>query len=101
MINPHAWHGTVSAFLQTSDATLVELFRAHHRKSSLEQPTQSHETAWRDSWKVLRTSFQQLANLHAEANDWFVVFEYELPRERGRRPDAIILTGRSMFVLEF
>jgi hypothetical protein len=101
MTNAHAWDGTVSAFLQTPDTTLIELFRAHHRKSSVEQPSQSHETAWRDSWKVLRASFQQLINLHTEVNNWFVVFEYELPRERGRRPDAIILTGRSMFVLEF
>lgn len=101
MINTNAWHGTVVSFLQISDNELLESFRTHHQVASLEQPTPSHELAWRDSWKILRIAFQQLVNLHAEANNWFVVFEYELPRERGRRPDVVILTGRSMFVLEF
>ena len=101
MKHTHAWHGIVATFLQTPDHTLLELFRTHHQSSSLEQPAPSHEVAWRDSWKILRTTFQQLINLHAEANNWFIVFEYELPRERGRRPDVIVLTGKSMFVLEF
>ncbi len=35
------------------------------------------------------------------AKDWAVIFEYELPRERGRRPDVVILTGSQVLVLEF
>ena len=35
------------------------------------------------------------------AKNWAVVFEYELPRERGRRPDVVILTGSQVIVLEF
>lgn len=101
MTNLFAWYGSVFSFLQTTDAVLLDTFRAHHLNSTLEIPTPTHETAWRDSCKVLRNSFQQLTHLHSEVNDWFIVFEYELPRERGRRPDAIILTGRCMFVLEF
>jgi hypothetical protein len=32
---------------------------------------------------------------------WTLVFEYEPPRERGRHPDAVILTYDMILVLEF
>jgi hypothetical protein len=32
---------------------------------------------------------------------WGIIFEYELPRERGRRPDVIILSPTHAFILEF
>jgi hypothetical protein len=35
------------------------------------------------------------------AASWGLVFEYELPREGGRRPDAVILAGEAVLVLEF
>ena len=31
--------------------------------------------------------------------DGYIIFEYELPRERGRRPDVVILIGGTIFVL--
>ena len=31
----------------------------------------------------------------------YLVFEYELPREKGRRPDVLLLSGRNLLVLEF
>lgn len=33
--------------------------------------------------------------------DWACVFEYELPRERGRRPDLVLLGAQTVLVLEF
>jgi hypothetical protein len=33
--------------------------------------------------------------------DWGIAFEYELPRERGRRVDVAILAGESVVLLEF
>jgi hypothetical protein len=101
MSDNHAWSGTVDAFLGCSNETLLSQFQGHHQKTTLEAPNQSHIQAWTDSWKILRTTFQMLINTHPEAIHWFIVFEYELPRERGRRPDVIVLTGQSMAVLEF
>jgi len=37
----------------------------------------------------------------ADAPAWSVVFEYELPLEGGRRPDVVVLAGRSLVVIEF
>jgi len=34
-------------------------------------------------------------------SDWGLIFEYELPRERGRRPDVVLLTGPAAHVIEF
>jgi len=38
---------------------------------------------------------------NSESSKWGIVFEYQLPRERGRRPDVLILTGCSLQVIEF
>jgi hypothetical protein len=42
-----------------------------------------------------------LASRRPDIGDWGIAFEYELPRERGRRPDVVILAGYSVLVLEF
>jgi hypothetical protein len=31
----------------------------------------------------------------------FIVFDYELPRERERRPDILVLSGDKLIALEF
>jgi len=36
-----------------------------------------------------------------DLGDAYIIFEYELPRERGRRPDVVILVGPTVVVLEF
>ena len=38
---------------------------------------------------------------NSDTADWSIVLEYELPRERGRRPDAVVLTPGTAIVLEF
>jgi hypothetical protein len=35
------------------------------------------------------------------ADDWSVVFEFELPLEGGRRPDVVVLAGEAVLVIEF
>ena len=35
-----------------------------------------------------------------EARAWWLAFEYELPQEGGRRPDAILVTARDVLVIE-
>lgn len=51
--------------------------------------------------EVLRRTLAEVADRHPRAKHWEVIFEYELPRERGRRPDVVILTGSQVLVLEF
>ncbi|WP_189011081.1 DNA/RNA helicase domain-containing protein [Deinococcus malanensis] len=42
-----------------------------------------------------------LAMEQPELRQWTIAFEYELPRERGRRPDVVLLTHDRVLVLEF
>ncbi|MBV9282523.1 MAG: DUF2075 domain-containing protein, partial [Chloroflexi bacterium] len=51
--------------------------------------------------RVLQTALPQLLAHRSDAASWTIVFEYELPRERGHRPDVVILTGTAILVLEF
>jgi hypothetical protein len=57
--------------------------------------------AWRDCFRLLRTDLPELLGVRPGAAAWTAIFEYELPRERGRRPDLVILTGSNVLVLEF
>jgi hypothetical protein len=57
--------------------------------------------AWRGEYGVLSVTLREIVASVARAEKWAVIFEYELPRERGRRPDIVILTGSQVIVLEF
>ncbi len=63
-----------------------------------EEASYSQRKAWFDSFKILR---EQLTKIPDTLHDSKIIFEYELPRERGRRPDVLILSGNNLLVLEF
>jgi hypothetical protein len=60
----------------------------------LSLPSTRITVAWHHRFHVLR---DQLRNL----GDAYVLFEYELPRERRRRPDVVSLTGGTVLILKF
>jgi hypothetical protein len=62
-----------------------------------ELPSASQKRAWTNQLALLKRA---LAAVPA-AEEWFIVFEYELPFEGGRRPDVVLLAGETVFVLEF
>jgi hypothetical protein len=57
--------------------------------------------AWRGEYEILGVTLREIVHSTPRAREWAVIFEYELPRERGRRPDVVILTGSQVIVLEF
>jgi DUF2075 family protein len=61
---------------------------------------ESQILAWDHSFDILQRELKQLAQIKPAIQDYTIIFEYELPRERGRRPDVVIL-GPCVFVLEF
>jgi len=65
------------------------------------QPDGGQMEAWRGEFAVLSSTLSEIAGSTPRAKSWAVIFEYELPRERGRRPDVVILTGSQVLVLEF
>ena len=101
MPDPCGWHGPVSAFLAADPGAVLTSLSAHHHRCMLMPPDAGQVTAWRHELEVLRRSLAEVADRCPRAKHWEVIFEYELPRERGRRPDVVILTGSQVLVLEF
>ena len=96
-----AWDGTVAEFLQTAETDLIAALEAHHKRCCGELPVASNYTAWRGSIAALRSALQAVTAESPEAGAFHLVFEYELPRERGRRPDVVLLARGRIGVLEF
>ncbi|MBN1459518.1 MAG: DUF2075 domain-containing protein [Armatimonadetes bacterium] len=57
--------------------------------------------AWRGEYEILVVTLREIVASVPRSREWAVIFEFELPRERGRRPDVVILTGSQILVLEF
>jgi hypothetical protein len=96
-----AWDGTVAEFLATQESSLIEDLEAHHKRCCSELPVASNYTAWRGSVSALRAALRPAVVEFPSLGRAHVVFEYELPRERGRRPDVVLLAGQHVIVLEF
>ena len=95
------WLGTVKEFL-AEDSAEIERALVEHLRSSLGMSVdEGQRRAWRDSIKILKTSLRTICGDVEEALHWGMLLEYELPRERGRRPDVILLAGQRVIVLEF
>jgi len=90
---------SINKFLSVDVASWGERLKAHHRSCMQEEARGPQRKAWFDCFNVLR---EELGKIRDKVNkEASIVFEYELPRERGRRPDVILLSGRNLIVLEF
>ena len=56
--------------------------------------------AWREQVALLQATARDLIANDVGAADWHLLLEYEIPR-RQKRPDAVILAGDVIFVIEF
>ena len=95
------WYGTVPEFLGLSQGELLASLRARHLKIMGMQPDGGQMEAWRGEHEILQAAFSNILKSVQRAARWVIIFEYELPRERGRRPDVVVLTGSQVLVLEF
>lgn len=95
------WHGSVREFLNCDRENWIQSLENHLLSSMGTVAPQSNRTAWLHSHRVMHDQLARLAARRPDVSDWGIAFEYELPRERGRRPDVVILAGRCVLVLEF
>ncbi len=95
------WSGDLSELAGAGVAEIADALAGHHRTLTAEEPASSHFQAWRASLKSATAGAVWLAENRPESARWHVVFEYELPRERGRRPDMVLLAGDTIVVVEF
>ncbi len=101
--NPDAgagWEGTIGEFLSHSPNVLTK--NLSEFISFLNLPLSDGQTrAWHDSVRTIHRECGALTQKLPEASQWGIIFEYELPRERGRRTDIVIRTGCSLQLIEF
>ncbi|MGV3570607.1 MAG: DNA/RNA helicase domain-containing protein [Ramlibacter sp.] len=95
-----AWKGTVSALLRAADSEILKCVEDAQRQSGFD-PSRSQIKAWTNCLLALRPALATAVNAAKELSEWAIVFEYELPRERGRRPDVILLGSMAVLVMEF
>jgi len=98
---PCGWYGTVQEFLNESWENLLLSLRGHHLRCMQQQASSSQIQAWNSSHNALIQSLSSIIKINPSFLDIGIVFEYELPRERGRRPDVILLSESTAAVLEF
>ena len=87
-------------FLKINVSTWGEGLKEHVNACMGEEASYSQRKAWFDSFNILRSQLKKIPQTKGFDNAK-IIFEYELPRERGRRPDVLILSGDNLLVLEF
>ena len=99
--SPAGWSGSLYSFLELDQQTFFQSLVAHHESCMGMPPDRGQQTAWANCFDVLQSELPHLIRTDSNNGDWSIIFEYELPRERGRRPDVIILAQDKIFILEF
>jgi hypothetical protein len=89
------WCGTIDQYLGTDPSALLRLLTSGYSTICNENPSAEQVNAWRNCIRALTNSLWSLSGTDG------LILEYVLPRERGRRPDVILLTGDRILVLEF
>jgi DUF2075 family protein len=85
------WSGSIAQFLAVEESKFIAQL-----SDSIGEVKDEQVEAWRDSYHVLQKVF-----LPFQREEWQLIFEYELPREGGRRPDVLLLLPGELLVLEF
>ncbi len=99
--NPAGWFGSIQNFLTLSKSDWRTSLEEHHQQCMNSPADESQILAWDHSFDILKIELKKLVQSKPFAGNFTIIFEYELPRERGRRPDVIILGTSTIYVLEF
>lgn len=97
----YGWMGTVQRFLDESESTWLDTINRNYQHLYHQQAARTQQHAWKDSSHVMRSQLQHLLNIRPGSATWTLIFEYELPREGGRRPDLVVLGAGQILVIEF
>jgi len=98
---PYAWHGTVEQLLRSAKETVLLALTEHHVACMNLPADEGQVRAWSNCLDVLQRELATLCARDPDSTKWDAIFEYELPRERGRRPDVVLLAEGVVLVLEF
>ena len=90
------WYGNFKT-LVAAEPQAVYLALSHYLREK-EAPQLG---AWEASVRLLQAGAAGSIAMLPDAAEFAAIFEYELPRERGRRADVIVLEDGTVLVLEF
>ncbi len=96
MSNQLTPHYSISQFLNISLNEWLDDLISHISACMHKPPSKQQIAAWQSYFPLLQKTFQIVSEVPTE-----LVFEYEIPRERGRRPDLIVLAHDQVLILEF
>ncbi len=88
----------VEDFLERDARTVAAMLSAHAASTGFEVTPHAFGS-WTKSIEILKEALE-LVGSEKSISDWGLLLEYEIPR-RAVRPDAVILAGDKVFVVEF
>ncbi|PEC89391.1 hypothetical protein COJ87_19800 [Bacillus cereus] len=92
----YGWTGTIEQFKRLDVQFFIKQLLAHVYKNNTNDPKiDSQKRAWIDSFNKLQDLFNRFSNLDAS-----LIFEYEILRGGGRRPDVLLLINGYLIILE-
>lgn len=94
------WKGPVKKYVKITISEFIEALHNHNINLINLNPSFQQIKAWENEFRILQDQLPQLIQINEKAADWYLVFEYELPRERGRRPDILIIADDRIFIIE-
>jgi Uncharacterized conserved protein (DUF2075) len=97
----YGWMGTIAQFLSQSSPVWLEMVCHNYQQLYRQRSTATQQQAWADCFAILTEPLRQLVEIRPDSQAWTLIFEYELPREGGRRPDLVMLGAGHILVFEF
>lgn len=94
------WKGPVKKYVKITISEFIESLNNHNINCVNVNPSYLQIKAWENEYKILQKELPLLMRDNEAAADWYLVFEYELPRERGRRPDILVIADDRIFIIE-
>ncbi|MYB89167.1 MAG: DUF2075 domain-containing protein, partial [Proteobacteria bacterium] len=91
---------SVGEFLHANEDLLLGALTASVASTGVQTTRTAQIKSWKQQIKILKHAATRLINECAAFAAWYLVLEYELPR-RQKRPDAILLAGDVILVIEF
>ncbi len=97
---PAHYKTDIDKFLDEPEDLILGCLTREAAHAGFYQQKHSQTDAWRIQIECLKQAFRVLNNTTDHQSTYHVLLEYPIPR-RGKRVDAIIITGNIIFVVEF
>ena len=97
---PCGWYGTIQQFLLCPKAEWQNALAAYQQRRMKSPADEGQKASWEHLFEILQKELKQLVQLKPDLKDYSILFDFELPRSKGKRAEVIIL-GASVFILTF